>query len=84
MSRHFEYQSEENLTLSDFEPIAEFVEANPRIWTSMQSARWAIHNSPNNGLADYGVFVKRANKIHVVKPRLVKYLAEGSIGRSSK
>jgi|GEM_PF-2648028 len=84
MSPTLNHQSEENLTLSDFVPIADFVAANPTIWETLPSARWAIHNSENNGLAEYGVFVKRSNKIHVVIPRLVRYLAEGSIGRSRK
>ena len=69
--------SEESLDLSDFQPIADFVEENPHIWPTMQSARWAINNSKRNGLDEFGVIVKRNGKLLVVRPRAVRWMLAG-------
>lgn len=69
--------TEENLSLSDFQLLADFVQENPQIWPTMQSARWAINNSKRNGLDDFGVIVKRNGRLHVVKPRAVRWMAAG-------
>ena len=69
--------TEENLGLSDFQPLADFVQQNPHIWPSMQSARWAINNSKRNGLDEFGVIVKRSGRLHVVKPRAIAWMLAG-------
>jgi hypothetical protein len=68
---------EEALDLSDFQPLAEFVQSNPHIWPTMQSAYWAINNSKRNGLDEYRVIVKRNRKLLVVKPRAVNWILAG-------
>ena len=67
----------ENLSLADFQPLAEFVEENPHIFPTMGSARWAIHHGERNGLNDYGVIAKVNNKMFVVKPRALQWMLSG-------
>tara|TARA_R110002072_G_C7901688_1_gene529635 strand:+ start:605 stop:856 length:252 start_codon:yes stop_codon:yes gene_type:complete len=73
----------ESLALDDFIPLPQFVERHPQIWRNLASARHAIFNADTNGLNEYGCIVKRANRIMVVKPRVAKWLAGGTLGKSA-
>ena len=65
-----------SISPDDIQPAEQFVEENPEIWRNMAAFNWASHNREKNGLAEYGVIVKRGNKNFIVKPRLVDWLLD--------
>jgi hypothetical protein len=69
---------EQPLSLNDFVPLEELVESYPQFWPTMQSARWAIHTAEKNGLAEYGVFTKKASRWYAIMPRLLAWAASGT------
>ena len=69
--------ADETLELSDFVPLADFVSANPNVWRTMKSARWSVHNRTRNGLDEFGVLSKRNGRIHIITPRIARWMAAG-------
>lgn len=72
---------DENLSVDDLVPLEQFVEAHPQVWKTLSSARWTVHNAARNGAQEYGVFCKRGRRILVIKPRLAKWLAAGTLDK---